>query len=48
MAKWLDTVEEPQLMDLVYEVAMTMDLPASKLALLKEKLPSREFIGSDE
>lgn len=48
LAKWLDGIQEPYLLDMVYDVASAMDLPASKLKLLKERLPSKEFIGSDE
>lgn len=49
MGKWLEGIREMPLLDLIYDVAQTMDLPASKLALLKERLPNREFIaGSNE
>ena len=48
VAKWLDGIQEPYLLDMVYDIAVTMDLPASKLKLLKDRLPAREFIGSNE
>ena len=41
---WLDGVSEPYLLDAIYDVAMTMDLPASKLQLLQERMPDKEFI----
>ena len=44
---WLDGVSEPYLLDAIYDVAMTMDLPASKLQLLQERMPDREFIQAE-
>lgn len=44
MKEWLEEIHEPYLLDSVYDVAMTMDLPASKLQVLQEKMPDREFI----
>ena len=44
MKVWLDAINEPYLLDAVYDVAVTMDLPASKLQVLQEKMPNREFI----
>lgn len=35
LMKWLDEVREAHLLDMIYDVAMGMDLPASKLKLLK-------------
>ena len=45
---WLDGIAEPYLLDAVYDVAMTMDLPASKLQLLQERMPEKEFIQTEE
>lgn len=45
---WLEGIHEPYLLDAVYDVAMGMDLPASKLQILKEYMPDKEFIGQDE
>lgn len=39
---WLDTVTEPFVLDIIREIASKMDLPASKLKILEEKLPSVE------
>ena len=40
---WLDGIEEHYLLDEICDVAMKMDLPASKLQLLQERMPTREF-----
>jgi len=47
MKAWLDDVFEPYLLDAICDVAMTMDLPASKLQLLQERMPDREFIRAE-
>lgn len=44
---WLDGISEPYLLDAIYDVAMTMDLPASKLQLLQERMPDKEFIRAE-
>lgn len=44
---WLDGVSEPYLLDAIYDVAMTMDLPVSKLQLLQERMPDKEFIRAE-
>lgn len=44
---WLDGIAEPYLLDTVYDIAMTMDLPASKLQLLQERMPEREFLRDE-
>lgn len=41
---WLDGVKEPFLLDAICDVAAEMDLPASKLQLLKERMPERELV----
>ncbi len=45
---WLDGIGEAYLLDAIYDVAMTMDLPASKLQLLQERMPEKEFIKTEE
>lgn len=46
MADWLDSIEEPVLLDRIYTIAMGMEnLNINKLKLLKNKMPNREFIG---
>ena len=44
---WLEGVTEPYLLDAICDVAAEMDLPASKLQLLKERMPEREFIHGE-
>lgn len=44
---WLDGIREPYLLDAICDVATEMDLPASKLQLLKERMPNREFIREE-
>ena len=46
LAEWLDTIEEPYVLDRVYDIAMSMDsLTAPKLKVLKARMPDRDFIG---
>lgn len=44
---WLDGIEEAYLLDAVCDVAATMDLPASKLQMLQERMPEREFLKAE-
>lgn len=44
---WLDGISEAYLLDVICDVASTMDLPASKLQLLQERMPEREFLKSE-
>ena len=44
---WLDGVTEPYLLDAICGVAAEMDLPASKLQLLQERMPGREFLHAE-
>ena len=44
---WLDGISEAYLLDAICDVASTMDLPASKLQLLQERMPEREFLKSE-
>ena len=44
---WLDGVTEPYLLDAICDVAAEMDLPASKLQLLQERMPGREFLHAE-
>lgn len=44
---WLDEMKEPYLLDAICDVAAEMDLPASKLQLLKDRMPEREMVQSE-
>lgn len=44
IGEWLDTITAKHVLERVYEVAMTMDLPKTKLEVLSAKMPDREFI----
>lgn len=44
---WLATVQEDYLLDAICDVADKMDLPASKLQLLQERMPERNFLGNE-
>lgn len=44
---WLDGIDEAFLLDAICDVAAQMDLPASKLQLLQERMPEREFLKTE-
>lgn len=48
MKKWLDEIDDARVLDMIFDVAITMDLSASKLRALKEKMPDRQFIDAEE
>lgn len=48
MATWLEGVTEPYLLDAVYDVARTMDLPAGKLRALQAKMPDRDILETED
>lgn len=45
---WLDEIEEPDYLHEIYLVAKDLDLPATKIRMLKEKMPNKTFIDEDE
>ena len=47
MKTWLDGIQEGYLLDAICDVAAEMDLPASKLQLLQDRLPEREFLKTE-
>ena len=47
MKTWLDGIQEDYLLDAICDVATDMDLPASKLQLLQDRLPEREFLKTE-
>lgn len=44
---WLDGIQEDYLIDAICDVAADMDLPASKLQLLQERMPHRDFLKAE-
>lgn len=46
--KWIDGIGDRHILHDVYETAKGMDLPASKLKILKEKMPEFAFINENE
>ena len=47
MKAWLDSVQEPYLLDEVFRVARQMDLPATKLQIVQEKFPDRPLVTAE-
>lgn len=45
---WLDEIKDPEELHAVYLVARNMDLPASKLKILKAKAPNKDWLGEQE
>lgn len=45
---WLKDIDDPVELHAVYEIAKTMDLPASKLKILNSVMPSKDWLGEDE
>lgn len=41
LKKYVDSIEEDSLIEVIYEVAHQMDLPSSKMAVLKEAFPQK-------
>ena len=46
--EWLNGIAEGYPIDTICDVAEKMDLPASKLQLLQERMPNREFLNVKE
>lgn len=48
MKEWLAGVEQGHILDRIYDVAMSMNLNADKLKILKEKMPDKDFLGDQQ
>lgn len=42
---WLEGITEPYLLEEIVAVALTMDLPASKLQVLQDRCPGKSFVA---
>ena len=48
ISAWLETIEEPEELHAIFEVAKHMDLTASKLKVLQAKMPTKDMLEEDE
>lgn len=48
ISAWLETIEEPEELHAIFEVAKRMDLTASKLKVLQAKMPTKDMLEEDE
>ena len=44
---WLNEIEDPEELHAIFEVAKTLDLPSSKLKVLRSKMPHKEWLGEE-
>ena len=44
ITEWLNTIEVDHVLDHIYQIAMGMDLPKTKLEALQAKMPDRDYI----
>lgn len=42
--EWISGIEDPAELHAIYDVAMKLDLPQSKLKILNSKMPEKDFI----
>lgn len=47
MEAWLDSIDDPEEMHAIYMVAKKLDLPKSKLTILKAKAPNKDWLDED-
>lgn len=44
MQAWLDEIDDPSELHAIYETAKEMDLPSSKLKILSQKMPNKDWL----
>lgn len=44
---WLEKVNDPEELHAIYDVAQGLDLPSSKLKMLKAKVPNKDWLGEE-
>ncbi len=45
--KWLNEIEEPYILDRIFDVAKDMNLNMSKIRVLQAKMPDKDFLHED-
>lgn len=45
LGEWLDTVDSEHTLDRIYDIAIAMDLPMTKLRIMNKKMPHRNILG---
>lgn len=48
ISAWLQEIEEPEELHAIFEVAKSLDLQASKLKVIQQKMPTKDVLESDE
>ena len=48
VTEWLEGIDDPVELHAIYTVAKTLDLPASKIKLLKSKMPGKDWLDELE
>lgn len=48
MKAWIEGIDSNEELHAIYMVAKTMDLPTSKLKILKTKIPNKDWLGEEE
>lgn len=44
MEKWIEPITQKHMLEAIYQVAKKLDLPVSKMKILKEKMPEHYFL----
>ena len=44
MKTWIEPITQKHMLEAIYQVAKKLDLPVSKMKILKEKMPEHYFL----